>query len=402
MKTLSNFSINGKNVLLRVDLNVPTIKGLVSDESKILAIKSTVDELRSKKNKIFLLTHFGRPKGHNNKYSVKFLKEFIIKILTLEKIFFSYECFGEEVIKQKKLMSPGDVCLLENIRFYDEEKKNDINFAKLLAKEYDIYINDAFSASHREHASIVSITKYLPSLAGNNFIDEIENLNKFLKNPKRPSTVIIGGSKVSTKLKLLDNLIEIFDTILIGGSMANTFLLSQGYNLGKSLLEEDMINEVKNILEKSKNCNKNIVLPTDLVCTENIDDNENIKIVEIKNILSNQIALDIGDKTIKSFKTFMTKSNTILWNGPLGAFENSPFDHATNEIAEFIKNEAQNLKIDTFAGGGDTLAALKKTNSIKYFTYVSNSGGALLQWLEGNDSPGFSALRNNYLTESSI
>jgi len=396
MKTLKNFSVKGKNILLRVDLNVPILDGIVTDHIKILDIKPTVDLLRSKKNKIFLISHFRRPKGKFvKKYSIKFLRENLIKILSIDKIYFAASCNEDDINKQKKIMQPGEVCLLENIRFHEGEEKNDIKFSKSLAKNFDVYINDAFSASHRNHASIVGITNYLPSLAGFFLVDEIGKLNKLLNNPIKPATLIIGGSKVSTKLKLLNNLVKIFDTIIIGGAMANTFMLSQGINTGKSLVEEELITDAKNILNKSKNFNTKIILPVDVVCAQGLEDTTNIKNVGIKNILAHQMILDIGDNTIQLIKSAILQSKLILWNGPLGAFEHVPFNYGTNKIAEVVKTDVQKLNIITFAVGSDTIAAIKKTKAEKYFSYLSTAGGACLGWLEGKESPGIKALRRN-------
>ena len=284
------------------------------------------------------------------------------------------------------------------MRFHKEEETNDLNFSKSLAKYFDVYINEAFSVSHRNHASIVGITKYLPSLAGNSFIKEIKNLDKLFSMPTKSKTVIIGGSKVSTKLKLLNNLIEFIDTLIIGGAMANTFLLAQEFNTGKSLVEKDLIIDAKKILEKSSNYNTKVILPVDLVCSNNIKDITNIHFVEVHNVLSDQIILDIGIKTIRLIKSSILKSDIILWNGPLGAFENKPFDKGTNQVAEIIKNNARKLNIITIAGGGDTVAAIKKVRAENSFTYISVAGGAFLEWLEGKESPGVKALKNNNLS----
>jgi len=399
MKTLNNFPIKEKNVLLRVDLNVPTSEGIVADKTRLYAIQSTVSELRFRKNKIFLLSHFGNPKGQfNNQYSLKFLEKILADILSVEQIHFVSSCFGDVVSRKMKLMKPGEICLLENVRFHKEEETNDLNFSKSLAKYFDVYINEAFSASHRNHASIVGITRYLPSLAGNSFIKEIENLDKLFSMPAKSKTVIIGGSKVSTKLKLLNNLIEFIDTLIIGGAMANTFLLAQEFNTGKSLVEKDLIIDAKKILEKSSNYNTKVILPVDLVCSNNIKDITNIHFVEVHNVLSDQIILDIGIKTIRLIKSSILKSDIILWNGPLGAFENKPFDKGTNQVAEIIKNNARKLNIITIAGGGDTIAAIKKVRAENSFTYISVAGGAFLEWLEGKESPGVKALKNNNLS----
>ena len=399
MKSLDNFSVERKNVLLRVDLNVPVNDGIIIDNTKLHAIKSTVNELCVKKNKIFLLSHFGRPKGQfNKKYSLEFLTKILANILSIEQIYFVSSCYGEEVNRQINLMQPSDICLLENVRFYEEEEKNNTYFSKYLAKHFDVYVNDAFSASHRNHASIVGITKYLPSLAGNSLIEEIKILNKLLNQPSKPTTAIIGGSKVSTKLKLLKNLIKIFDTLIIGGAMANTFLFAQGFNMGKSLIEKDLIVEAKQILEKSKYFKTNIVLPVDLDCSNSLKDISNIQFVDVNNMYPNQIALDIGDKTIELIKSTILESNNILWNGPLGAFEYKPFDNGTNQVAKIINNSIRKLNKVTIAGGGDTVAAIKKANAEKGFTYISTAGGAFLEWLEGSESPGVKALKSNKLS----
>ena len=399
MKTLNNFPIKEKNVLLRVDLNVPISEGIVADKTRLYAIQSTVSELRFRKNKIFLLSHFGNPKGQfNNQYSLKFLVNILADILSVEQVHFVSSCFGNAVSRKMKLMKPGEVCLLENVRFHKEEETNDLNFSKSLAKYFDVYINEAFSASHRNHASIVGITRYLPSLAGNSFIKEIENLDKLFSMSAKSKTVIIGGSKVSTKLKLLNNLIEFIDTLIIGGAMANTFLLAQAFNMGKSLVENDLIVDAKKILEKSSAYNTRVILPVDLVCSNNIKDIANIHFVEVNNVLSNQIILDIGIKTIRLIQSSILKSDIILWNGPLGAFENKPFDNGTNQVAEIIKKNARKLNIITIAGGGDTIAAIKKVRAENSFTYLSAAGGAFLEWLEGKESPGVKALKNNNIS----
>ena len=399
MKTLKNFPVKGKNVLLRVDLNVPVHDGIIIDKTRLHGIKSTVRELCSSKNKVFLLSHFGRPKGQlNNQYTLECLTGVLADILSVEKIYFVSSCYGEKVKQQIKLMKPGEICLLENVRFNKDEEKNDSNFSKLLAEYFDVYINDAFSASHRNHASIVGVTRYLPSLAGNSFIKEIENLDKLLNKTSKQTTVIIGGSKVSTKLKLLKNIVKICNTLIIGGAMANTFLLAKGFNMGKSLVEENLLLDANRILEKSKNFETDVVLPVDLVCSNSIDDTNNIRLVDVKNLYSNQMALDIGYKSISLIKSIIIKSDIILWNGPLGAFEYKPYDNSTNEITKIIKNYAPKLNITTIAGGGDTIAAIKRARAEKSFTYISAAGGAFLEWLEGKESPGVKALKENSLS----
>jgi len=399
MKTLNNFPVEKKNVLLRVDLNVPTKNGIVIDKTKFQIIKSTVSILSLKKNKIFLLSHFGRPnKKNNKKFSLKFLKKNLAESLSVKKIYFVSKCYGSIIDQQKTFMQPGEICLLENVRFHEGEEKNDSTFSKSLAKHFDVYINEAFSASHRKHASIAGVTKYLPSLAGNNFIKEIDHLNTLLNNSTKPKIAIIGGSKVSTKLKLLNNLLKVFDTIIIGGAMANTFLVAKGFKVGKSLVEKDLIINAKKILKRSKHFNTKLILPVDLICSNSIKKRINIKIVDVKNFLPDQIAFDIGNKTIELIKSLLLKSKVIFWNGPLGAFEYKPFDNGTNQVAKLIKKYTKKLNIITIAGGGDTVAAIKQAKVEKSFTYVSTAGGAFLEWLEGKESPGLQALKNNKLS----
>ena len=399
MKTVNNFIVKNKKILLRVDLNVPLINGFITDKSRIISIKSTIFKLQKTKNKIFLISHFGRPGGkYIKKYSLKFICNILKDELNVEKIYFISSIDKKEIRSCQRKMNKGDICLIENIRFYPGEEKNDLNFAKQLSECFDVYINEAFSASHRKHASIVRITNYLPSLAGDHFMKEIKNLDMFLNKLKKPTTAIIGGSKVSTKLLLLENLVKYSDNIIIAGAMANTFLLAQDYNVGKSLVEKNMCIYAKEIIRKAKKNNCTIILPVDVVCSKSLNDLSNIKHNKVIEILPNQMILDIGKKSIKIIKNILLTSNMILWNGPLGAFEYKPFDHATNEILNTIKKNAKKLKITTIAGGGDTLSAIRKAKAEKSFTYISNAGGAFLEWFEGKESPGVKALKRNQLS----
>ncbi len=396
MKCLKNFEPFNKRILVRVDLNVPVFEDKITDYSRIYAVLPTLEKLIKNKNKIFLIAHFGRPKGElNKKYSIEFLCPELKKFLNLNRVYF-LDNFEKRIIERKvSEIDFGEICLLENIRFNTEEEKNDINFSKLLASNFDIYINDAFSASHRNHASITSITNFLPSYAGLSFSKEIENLEKFLENSNKPNLAIIGGSKVSTKIKVLENLVEIFDTIVIGGAMANTFLLSNNYNIGSSLVENDFIGLSKDIQKKAELKNCKILLPIDVVCSKNLNDRVNIKAYSINNIPNNQMILDVGEQSTKLISDEIFKSKSVLWNGPLGAFEYSPFDKSTVSVANIIKNISSKYQLDALAGGGDTLAAIKKAQANNGFNYLSTAGGAFLEWLEGNKSPGFIALKEN-------
>jgi len=395
MKTLDNYSLKEKKILVRVDLNVPVLGGIIQEKSRIEIIKPTIKKLQKQKNKIFLLSHFGRPKGKNNKYSLRFICEVLEKELNLTKIYFLDTLNNDEIKKTLNKMNSGDVCLLENIRFYPDEENNNIGFSKKLSKNFDVFINDAFSVSHRSHASIVGIPKFLPSLAGYSLLDEIKNIDDFVKNPKKPNLTIIGGSKISTKINLLYNLIKTSDAIVIGGAMANTFLHAKGINIGNSLCEKDLSTTALSIINKSKDYNCEIILPIDVVCANNLNDKINIKNCNVNNIEPNQMALDIGINTTELIVKYILKSKMILWNGPMGAFEYKPFAKSSVQIANTIKNNSKLQNISCLAGGGDTISVIKVAHAEKGFTYISKAGGAFLEWLEGKSSPGIVALKEN-------
>jgi len=396
MKNLDNYNVQSQNILLRVDLNVPVIDGIITEKSRINTIKKTIKILQKQKNKIFLISHFGRPKGKKNKkYSLKFLSTILELEFQVNKIGFLDNIDNLNIQKKINNMQPGDICLFENIRFYQEEEDNNSDFIKEICKNFDVFINDAFSASHRNHASIVGPSKFLPCLAGPNLLEEIKNINYFINNPKKPSLAIIGGSKISTKIKLLYNLIELSDKIIIGGAMANTFLFAQKIDIGKSLVEKDLSQVALSVLKKAKDSNCEIILPVDVVCANSIRDIANISNCDVNLIPSYMMALDVGIKTIKLIKQSILSSKMILWNGPLGAFEYSPFDQSSIQISHFIKKNAKKLNISTLAGGGDTVSAIKFSKAEEGFDYISNAGGAFLEWLEGKGSPGVNALKEN-------
>ena len=396
MKSLDKIIIKNKKIIFRADLNVPVLNGKITDYSRINSIIPTIEILKKNENKIFIIAHFGRPKGKkNNKYSIKFLCEDLKKIFKIPNIHF-LESFEKKIIQNKiSEMKNGEICLFENIRFNPGEETNDLDFSKSLSSNFDIYINDAFSASHRNHSSITGITKYLPSYAGLSFSNEIKNLDNFLENSTKPNLAIIGGSKVSTKIKVLKYLVEIFDSLVIGGAMANTFLLSNNYNVGSSLIENDFINLSKEIQKKAKEKKCKILLPIDVVCSKDLQDKTNIKTYNISDVPKDQMILDIGEQSTKLISNEILKSQSVLWNGPLGAFEYSPFDKSTISVANIIKDYSNNTQINSLAGGGDTLAAINKANANNAFNYLSTAGGAFLEWLEGNKSPGFLALKEN-------
>ena len=395
MKNLKNYKIESKRILFRADLNVPVFDGVVRDISRIIAIKSSIEKLIINKNKIFLMAHFGRPKGEVvNKYSLSFILPSLKEIFNLDKIYFLINLDKDSIVKITEEMQNGDLCLIENIRFQKEEEKIDLQFAKKISNLFDVYVNDAFSASHRNHTSITGFPKFLPAVAGNHLVKEIKNINLFLENSRKPNIAIIGGSKISTKIQLLNNLIEKFSTIAIGGAMANTFLLANKNNVGHSLAEENLIKEAINIQLKAKKLNCKLILPVDVVCGKNFKDTNPVN-RKIDEILLDDMILDIGEITTQVINEEIINSKMVLWNGPVGAFEFQPYDKATNSIAEIIKLNSKKLNIDALAGGGDTVAAIKNTNAEDGFNYISNAGGAFLEWLEGNESPGVIALKEN-------
>ena len=396
MKNLSNYKVKNKKILLRVDLNVPVVNGVIVDNSRIKSIKLTIDILKKQNNKIFLISHFGRPKGKvDQKYSLKFLCSILENELEIDNIIFLKNFDNDQIQLKLKKMKTTDICLFENIRFNLSEEINDLSFIKKICENFDIFINDAFSASHRKHASIVGPPNFLPSLAGESLINEIKNINIFFDNPKNPNLAIIGGSKISTKIGLLKNLIRFFDKIIIGGAMANTFFLAVNKSIGKSLCEKDFSSVALEILKQAKKYKCEIILPIDVVCAKSIEDKSLIKNYDIDKIPDNLMALDVGEKTILEITKIILDSKMILWNGPLGAFEYSPFSKSSLQIAGTINYYKKKLDISTIAGGGDTVAVINLAKANKGFDYMSNAGGAFLEWLEGNESPGVLALRKN-------
>tara|TARA_Y100001936_G_C16001109_1_gene627977 strand:+ start:32 stop:1228 length:1197 start_codon:yes stop_codon:yes gene_type:complete len=398
MKTIENAEIKNKCIIFRADLNVPVVNGKITDDSRIVSIIPSINKLIDKKNKIFILAHFGRPKGKVNKeLSIEFLCEELRKRLKISKVHFLKTLNNEEIKNKQSEMNYGEVCLFENIRFYKEEENNETNFSKKLSVEFEIFVNDAFSASHRNHASIVGLPKYLPSFAGLNFMEEILNLNNFLINSKRPNLAIIGGSKISTKINVIYNLVKLFDSIIIGGAMANTFLLAKYIKIGNSIYEKDFIEVAKEILIEAENNKTKIILPVDAICSNSLNDNKDVLQCNIKNIPNNKMILDVGDETTNIISDEINKSHSVLWNGPLGAFEFKPFEKSSIVIANNIKKKSIKNNLKALAGGGDTLSAINLADAKDGFSYLSNAGGAFLEWLEGNKSPGYIALEKNNL-----
>ena len=391
MKSIKdNQDLNQKKILLRLDLNVPLKNGLITDETRINKILPIIEFLIKKKSKIIILSHIGRPKGTiNNNLSLKPICENLEK-----KINQKISLINDNIFKLKKedlFKDPNDkIVILENVRFYKEEEENDTSFAKHLASLADLYVNDAFSCSHRSHASVNKITKFLPSFAGLQLETEINALKKVTTEIKKPTTCIIGGSKISTKIGIIKNLIPKFDNIIIVGGMANNILNHKGNQIGNSIKEENCEKIIEEIFEISKQHSCSINFPIDVLVGKNLDSASKAK--ELHEINKDDLILDIGPKTINSIQKVIENSKTVLWNGPAGYFENPNFANGSYSIAKAIVKKNKNKSIYSVAGGGDTIALINKINVIKDFNFVSTAGGAFLEYLEGKDLPGIKAL----------
>ena len=383
-------NLEGKVVLLRLDLNVPIKNRLITDETRINKILPVLNFLIKKKSKILIISHVGRPKGKiDNDLSLKPICE-NLEIKTAQKIRLVkeniYKIKKEDIFKNSK----NQIVFLENIRFYEEEEKNDTNFSRNLARLGDIFVNDAFSCSHRAHASVSKITKFLPSFAGLQLETEVRALKKVTTEIKKPVTCIVGGAKISTKIGLIKNLIPKFDNIIIVGAMANNILNHKGNPIGKSLKEENCKSVIDEIFETAKKNSCLINYPEDVVVGKSMSDKATIK--ELNEVSNDDLILDIGPKTIKKIKDIIEKSKTILWNGPAGYFENPNFANGCNEITKKIIEKNEKNLIYSIAGGGDTMAVLNQMNAVDNFNFVSTAGGAFLEYLEGKDLPGIKAL----------
>lgn len=384
--------IKGKVVFIRADLNVPAKEGKVTDTTRIDRFAPTLVTLADKGAKVIVTSHFGRPDGEKKpEFSMAFIVPELEKA-TGKKITFIDDCIGEKVDQAIANMKDGDVIMLENLRFYKGEEENDPEFCKTLAKGIDIYVNDAFSTAHRAHASTAGMAQYVPvRVAGRLMQAELEALNKALDNPVHPVAALVGGSKVSTKLDLLGNLVKKVDYLLIGGGMAHTFLAAKGIPMGEgSLVEPAMIDTAKQILANAGNCK--IILPTDLVWANEFAEGQEAHVADVDALPEGKPLLDIGPKSTALFIDTLKECKTLIWNGPVGAFEIPPFNTATNEIAHAVADLTKEGKLTSVAGGGDTVSALKKAGVKKDLTYVSAAGGAFLEWMEGKELPGVKVL----------
>jgi phosphoglycerate kinase len=385
-----NLDLKGKKVLLRVDLNVPMKNGAITETSRIEKIIPTINLLVEKQAKIIIMSHIGRPKGKVVEgMSLKPISE-KLSFLLKKKVLFNKDVINENTLLEINKISNGSIIMLENIRFNEGEETNDKEFSKKMSILGDIYINDAFSCSHRSHASVEGITKYIPSYFGLQITEEINALKKLTSEIKEPVSLIIGGSKISTKIKIINNLIKKFNNIIIVGGMANTMLKHTGVSVGKSICEYECAPLIKEIIENSKKYNCDITLPKDVIVSKSLNGNGKEK--NINEIDENDMILDIGSKTISSIETTINKSKTVLWNGPAGYFENPNFQNGTKKILELISQKTKNDKIFSVAGGGETVAAINKFKKFDSFTFVSTAGGAFLEYLEGKTLPAIKAL----------
>jgi phosphoglycerate kinase len=391
-RTLDEADVRGKRVLVRVDLNVPVENGKVSDTTRIERVAATIREIADKGGKVILLSHFGRPKGPDPAQSLKLLAPAIADVLK-RPVAFAEDCVGERAAAAVNAMKPGDILCLENTRFHRGEERNDPEFVAQLAALGDIFVNDAFSASHRAHASVEGLGRRLPAYAGRAMQDELEALTKVLHSPIRPLAAIVGGAKVSTKLDLLGNLLTKVDILVIGGGMANTFLAARGNSVGKSLCERDLLPTAREIMDTAKATGREIVLPVDAVVAKTFAANAPSRVVAVDGVADDEMILDVGPRSIEHVCSVLARVKTLVWNGPFGAFELEPFDVGTVEIAEAAAELTAVGKIVTVAGGGDTVAALNAAGAADRFTYVSTAGGAFLEWLEGKPLPGVEVLK---------
>jgi phosphoglycerate kinase len=391
-RTLDDVDLRGKRVLVRVDLNVPMENLRVTDATRIERTAPTILEIAHKGGKAILLSHFGRPKGPNPKDSLKPVAAAVASVLG-RSVGFAEDCIGEVAQAAVAAMRPGDILCLENTRFHKGEERNDPVFAAELAKLGDIWVNDAFSAAHRAHASTEGLGHLLPAYAGRSMQAELDALEKALDSPARPLAAIVGGAKISTKLDLLGNLIAKVNVLIIGGGMANTFLAAQGKPIGKSLCEHELGSTARDILAKAKAAGCEIVLPVDAVVAQKFEANAPSRVVSVDAVESEDMILDIGPATIEHVVSVLARVKTLVWNGPFGAFELEPFDNGTVEAAEAAAELTDAGKLVTVAGGGDTVAALNAAGAADRLTYVSTAGGAFLEWLEGKTLPGVEVLR---------
>ena len=388
-KTLCDLELNGKKALVRVDYNVPMdAEGNITDDTRITASLDTLRYLLEHGAAVILMAHLGRPKGEvNKKYSLEPVAAYLSKLLDMP-VAFAHDCIGEEAEKMAAALKPGEVLMLENLRFHKEEEKNDLGFAEKLASLADVYINDGFGVSHRAHASVEGVTHFLPAAAGFLLEKEIKFIGRAVTNPLHPYAAIIGGAKVSDKIGVIENLLDKVDVLLIGGGMANTFLAAQGHKMGKSLVEEDKLELARALLKKSAENNVKMLLPVDLVMASAFAADADTKVERVENLSQDYMALDIGPESRLQYEAALQGAKMIVWNGPMGVFEMDAFAHGTEAVAEAVAKS----KAVSIVGGGDSVAAIEKTGLASKISHISTGGGASLEYLEGKVLPGIAAL----------
>ena len=391
-KTIDDIAVSGRRVLVRADLNVPMKDGRVTDDTRITRTVPTLRDLADGGARVIVTSHLGRPKGKPvAEMSLRPVAEALGRALGAP-VAFAEDCVGPAAEGVVGALKDGEVAVLENLRFHPEEEKNDSAFAERLAAIADVYVNDAFSAAHRAHASTEAIARLRPAAAGRLMQAELEALAAALETPQKPVAAVVGGAKISTKLTVLGHLLVKVDQLIVGGAMANTFLLAQGKDMGKSLVEKNMAGDARRIMEDAGSAGCEIVLPTDLVVATALEAGVPNRIVAADAVPGDSMALDVGPESIADLQRRLGDCRTLLWNGPLGAFEVPPFDAATNAVARTAARLTGEGALTSVAGGGDTVAALSRAGVLEAFTYVSTAGGAFLEWLEGRELPGVAAL----------
>lgn len=390
--TLNDIDVNGKKVMMRVDFNVPIIDGKITDDNRVQAALPSINYVLENGGLLILTSHLGRPKGERNpEFSLKPVADHLANLIDAP-VHFADDCIGETAEKVIAAAKPGEVVVLENVRFYKEETDNDEEFSKKLAAHADVFVNDAFGSSHRAHASVAGVTRYLqPAASGFLLEKEIKYLSDSVNDPDRPFVAILGGAKVSDKIPVIEQLITKVDTIIIGGGMAYTFLVANGKSVGNSLLQEEMVNTAKELMEKAKSAGVNLMLPFDFVIADDFSNDANQEVVDEDNIKDGWEALDIGPETAIAFGNTIKSAKTVVWNGPMGVFEMPSFADGTNAVAEALV-EATKFGATTIIGGGDSASAIKNAGLADQVSHVSTGGGASLEFLEGKELPGVSSL----------
>ena len=395
MHTLDSYNFTGKKVIMRVDFNVPlNDKFEVTDDTRVRAAVPSIKRILEKGGATILMSHLGRPKeGPENKFSLKHVIPSLSKLLG-KPVLFAEDCIGEKTLQMKKNLKPGEVLMLENLRFYKEEEKGDETFSKKLAEGADTYVNDAFGTAHRAHASTTIVAKFFPddSMFGYLILSELDSMDKVLHQPAKPFTAVMGGAKVSDKILIIENLLNKVDNLIIGGGMTYTFIRAQGGKTGASICEEDKLDLAMELINKAKSKGVNLYLPVDNIAASKFDNNAETRLTKSSDVPDGWMGLDIGPETIKTFSEVIGKSKTILWNGPMGVFEMENFQKGTVSIAKAIAQATGNGAF-SLVGGGDSVAAVNKYNLAEKVSYVSTGGGAMLEYMEGKVLPGIKAIR---------